>query len=184
MTENNYTIYTIQNKSEKKVLLKKTKEFVFKSNGGAEIDGKILSRKEIDDLIREMRRVMRKANGVGLSANQIGLNYRLFVAEVPNAEGEFKFYAIFNPQLEKTSNRKIALLEEGCLSVPKTFGKIKRNVEVKLIGLNKYGKPIKIKAWGLLAHVFQHETNHLDGKLFTDFAEELYEISPQKLETS
>ncbi|MFA6354344.1 MAG: peptide deformylase [Candidatus Paceibacterota bacterium] len=183
MAENSYAIYTIQNKSEKKVLLKKTKEFVFKSNGSAEVGGKTLSKKEIDDLIREMRRIMRQANGVGLSANQIGLNYRLFVAEVPNAEGEFKFYAIFNPKLEKTSNRKTALLEEGCLSVPKTFGKIKRNIEIKLTGLNKYGKPVKIKAWGLLAHVFQHETNHLDGKLFTDAAEELYELPPPKLET-
>jgi len=118
---------------------------------------------------------MRVARGIGLSANQIGLSDRLFVAEVPDQDGVLKFYAIFNPVIEKYS-KDYDFLEEGCLSVPGSYGEVKRSLEVVLKGLDKNGKAIKIKAWGLLAHVFQHEVDHLDGKLFIDKAKEVHQV--------
>jgi peptide deformylase len=161
-------LFTIENKEEKKFLSQKTKEFDFK----------MFNSKELTQLINKMKKIMRDSQGIGLSANQIGLPYRFFIAEVPSKEGN-KFYAIFNPKIEKTEGEKLEL-EEGCLSVPGVYGKTPRYEKITISGFNRYGKPIKIKAWGLLAHVFQHEIDHLDGKLFIEKAKELYEIKNQK----
>lgn len=131
---------------------------------------------DIKTLLQRMRHAMRKANGVGLSANQIGLPYRLFVAEVPSyPDGKMKFYAIFNPTIEKYSE-ETEFLEEGCLSVPGTYGEVERSLEVVLKGQDKNGKAVKIRAWGLLAHVFQHEIDHLDGKLFIEKARNIQNV--------
>ena len=116
---------------------------------------------------------MQLARGIGLSANQIGLGLRLFVAEVPDSEGNLKFYAVFNPKLGKVGKEKAAL-EEGCLSVPDTYGLVERPGRVLLTGFDKNGRPLKIKAWGILARVFQHEIDHLDGKLFIDRTKQIY----------
>ncbi len=167
-------ILTIQAKKEEKFLREKTKEFKFFKKG-VQINGREFSFKEIDDLIRAMRKKMREASGVGLSANQIGLPYRLFVAEVPDAEGSLKFYAVFNPRLEFSKKAK-AVMEEGCLSVPGKYGFVERFTDIKLAGLDKRGRSLRVKAWGFLAHVFQHEVDHLDGKLFLDKAREIYDV--------
>jgi peptide deformylase len=161
-------LFTIENKEEKKFLSQKTKEFDFK----------MFNSKELTQLINKMKKIMRDSQGIGLSANQVGLPYRFFIAEVPSKEGN-KFYAIFNPKIEKIEGEKLEL-EEGCLSVPGVYGKTPRYEKITISGFNRYGKPIKIKAWGLLAHVFQHEIDHLDGKLFIEKAKELYEIKNQK----
>mgnify|MGYP003922156025 CR=1 FL=1 len=110
---------------------------------------------------------MREANGIGLSANQIGLPYRVFVAQVPDLQGRLKFYAIFNPEIVKVSKEK-ELFEEGCLSIPDKYALVPRYSHIVIKGFDINGKKIKIKAWGLLARVFQHEIDHLDGKLFID----------------
>ncbi|MBI3588920.1 MAG: peptide deformylase [Candidatus Liptonbacteria bacterium] len=167
-------ILTVQVKKEDKFLREKTKEFKFFKKS-AQAAGRELSFKEIDELLREMRRTMREARGVGLSANQIGLPYRLFVAEVPDAQGSVKFYAVFNPRLEFPKKEK-AVMEEGCLSVPGKYGFVERVTSVKLNGVDKRGRAVKIKAWGLLAHVFQHEVDHLEGKLFIDKAKEIFDV--------
>lgn len=158
-------ILTISNAKEKKFLLKETKKFVFED----------WKRQDIEKLVREMKHAMRKANGIGLAANQVGLSHRMFVAEVPGEKGK-KFYAIFNPILEVAGDPDV-LLEEGCLSVPEVYGTVKRYSKATLRGEDKKGKQIKIKAWGLLAHVFQHEVDHLDGKLFVQKAEEVYKVA-------
>lgn len=150
-------ILLITNKGEEKILRKKTAEFDFKK----------FTRREINELVNRMRRIMRAANGIGLSANQIGLDLRMFVAEVPDHEGNPKFYAVFNPKIEKAGKEE-AIYEEGCLSVPGTWGDVERSEKIILSGSDRYGRPAKIKAWGLLARVFQHEMDHLNGKLFTD----------------
>lgn len=168
----NEEILIIENKKEEKFLRTKTKEFQF-SKKTAEVDGRVLTFKEVDELLRTMRKVMKMARGVGLSANQIGLPYRVFVAEVPDSEGHVKFYAVFNPTLEFQRKEK-AMMEEGCLSVPGKYGYVERFTDVKLSGLDKRGRSLKIKAWGFLAHVFQHEVDHLDGKLFIDKAKEIF----------
>lgn len=137
--------------------------------------------RELRALIREMRKTMLAAPGVGLSANQVGVSKRLFVARVPDGEGRSKFYAVLNPVLTKISKETLSA-EEGCLSIPGVFGTMTRPAKVTLEGLNPLGKRIKIKAVGLLARVFQHEIDHLDGKLFIDKATNLHLIqSDEKL---
>lgn len=161
-------IVTIENKKGEKFLRHKTEDFDFKK----------FSKKEVNNLLSEMKREMRKANGVGLSANQIGLNFKVLVAEVPAAQNKLKFYAVFNPKIEKFGTEKISL-EEGCLSVPLTYGDVERPEKIMLTGQDKNGKPIKIKAWGLLARVFQHEVDHLNGMLFVDKAKSIQKIDIQ-----
>jgi peptide deformylase len=158
-------ILTIDEKKENTFLRTKTVDFDFSK----------FTRKEITELIARMRRIMRKANGIGLSANQIGLNFRMFVAEIPDHDGGTKFYAVFNPKLEKVGGEK-KLYEEGCLSIPGKWGDIERHERVLVTGFDRNGKPAKIKAWGLLARVFQHETDHLDGKLFIDKAKKVHSV--------
>lgn len=158
-------IWVVSDKREEKFLRRKTTDFDFKN----------FTKKEIAELVAHMRRLMRAANGIGLSANQIGLNLNMFIAEVPDVEqGGMKFYAIFNPKIEKKSG-ETAVFEEGCLSIPGKWGYVPRSERVLLSGRDKNGKPVKIKAWGLLAHVFQHETDHLQGKLFTDRTKKVFE---------
>lgn len=152
-------ILTISNKREEKFLRAKTIPFDFASR----------SRKDIDYLIKTMKQKMKEADGIGLAANQVGISERFFVASVPTDKEGYKFYAIFNPHIEKYEEEGIEL-EEGCLSVPGNFGPVLRSKKVFLKGQDKMGKQIKIKAWGLLARVFQHEVDHLDGKLFIDKA--------------
>lgn len=158
-------ILEISSKEEEKFLRKKTIPFDFSK----------FSSKEIRETIKEMRKIMHQAEGIGLSANQVGLPYRFFIAEVPEENGYSKFYAIFNPQITKASTEKEEM-EEGCLSVPNCFGNTERSYKLVLEGQDYKGKKIKIKAWGLLARVFQHEIDHLEGILFIDKAKDLYEV--------
>lgn len=155
-------IWLISDKKESKLLRKKMADFDFKKH----------SKKNIREMLKKMRELMKKSDGVGLSANQIGLDLNVFVAQV-----EGKFYSFFNPKITKFSEELLEA-EEGCLSVPEVFGKVVRPGKVVLEGFDKNGKKIKIKAWGLLARVFQHEFDHLNGKLFIDKATDLhkYEI--------
>jgi len=156
-------IVTIAAKKDEKFLRKKTAPFDFKK----------FTRKEVNDLISRMRRVMHAANGIGLSANQIGLDVSVFVAETPDPQGGTKFYAVFNPKIEKIEKSTISF-EEGCLSIPGKWGEVTRSEQIVVSGYNKMGKPVKVKAWGLLARIFQHEIDHLNGKLFIDRAKNVY----------
>ena len=157
-------IFTVKNKKEEKFLRQKTAHFDFSK----------YSKKEIRELIKTMRQVMKDYLGIGLSANQIGLNIKVFVAQVAN-----KFYSVFNPEIIEYSS-ETSPLEEGCLSIPETFGKVERPEKVILVGQGSQGKKIKIKAWGLLARVFQHETDHLNGKLFIDRAKSVKRLESSK----
>ena len=130
-----------------------------------------LTRAGLDRLVPTMREAMREADGIGLSANQIGLDVAVFVARVEN-----KFYALFNPKIVKISEEADEL-HEGCLSVPHKVGVVPRPSRLTLEGKDQRGKPIKIKAWGLLARVFQHETDHLNGILFANKAKRMEALS-------
>lgn len=147
-------IVTIAEKKNEKFLRTPTALFDFSK----------YSKKEVRELVKTMRQSMHEAEGIGLSANQIGMNIKVFVAKVEN-----KFYAVFNPELVQLSKDQITL-DEGCLSVPGVYGAVDRPEKVTLKGLDQNGKALKIKAWGLLARVFQHEMDHLNGKLFIDKA--------------
>jgi len=161
-------IYTIAGKKEEKFLRKKAADFDFESMNKTEISG----------LVSKMRKIMRAQKGIGLAANQIGLPYRIFVAEVPDKDGSLKFYAVFNPKIEKFGDESL-YFEEGCLSVPATYGSVFRPEKIVLSGRDQRGKALKIKAWGLLARVFQHEVDHLEGKLFIDKAKGIHKLSEQ-----
>ncbi|HOK00448.1 MAG TPA: peptide deformylase [Candidatus Pacearchaeota archaeon] len=115
---------------------------------------------EIKKLIEDMAETMKKNNGVGIAAPQVGVLKRIIVIETENGIVPF-----INPKIIKKSKEK-ETMEEGCLSFPGVFLKIKRPKEVEIEALNKEGK--KIKAKGLLARILQHEIDHLDGILLID----------------
>lgn len=158
-------IYNVDVPEENKLLRMKMPVFDFTKYSG----------KEINDLIDRMKSAMHVARGIGLSANQIGLPFRVFVGQIPAQHGRPKFYAIFNPEIEKSSE-EVDAFEEGCLSAPGLYGDVKRPEEIVLRGFDKKGKPVKIKAWGLLARMFQHEVDHLNGTVFIDKATGLHKV--------
>jgi peptide deformylase len=119
---------------------------------------------EIRNLIKHMYDVMVEGEGVGLAANQIGIPLRLFVYDV--GEGP---HAVINPKIVKKSGSQIGV--EGCLSIPGLHGEVERANVAVIQGLDENGDPIKLTGEGLLARVFQHETDHLDGTLFIDRAD-------------
>ena len=176
-------ILTINDKKKEKFLRQKTAEFNFKTYSTA--TGKKFSKKQIKKLIANMKITMKKAPGIGLSANQVGLNLKLFVAQIPEKQLELEdekitlpateFYAIFNPEIKKISKEK-TIMEEGCLSVPGIFGEVKRPEKITIHGFDQNRKRIEIEAEGLLARVFQHETDHLNGILFIDKAKNIRKI--------
>lgn len=159
-------IWTVNNEKEDKFLHQETEEIDFNKE----------DKKKLRKLARDMRKAMVGAEGIGISANQVGVNKKIFVAQVPNDQGKPKFYAVVNPKITKSSSDKITF-EEGCLSVPGKYGPTERSEKITLEGFTPEGKKLKVKAWGLLARVFQHEVDHLNGKLFVDKAKEVYEYN-------
>lgn len=120
-------------------------------------------------LISDMKETLDSTDsGLGLAAPQIGENIRLFVLSPSLCENT----VFINPTISK-SLRQVRL-QEGCLSLPKIFGYLKRSKTVKITALDENGKKFKLKAEGLLAQAFQHEIDHLDGILFIDKTKELY----------
>jgi peptide deformylase len=117
----------------------------------------------------QMLETMRKANGVGLAAPQVGALQRLFVVELPEDEENDRpaeTYILFNPEIVKGRGEQIGY--EGCLSIPGYIGEVARRDLVTVKGLDETGKPVRLKVEGYLARVFQHEIDHLDGILYTD----------------
>jgi peptide deformylase len=113
-------------------------------------------------LADEMLTTMREHEGVGLAANQVGRLRRILVAATEDEE-----YVIVNPQIEeaaKTTEKAI----EGCLSIPDIQVEVERPTAVTLSGQDPTGSPLRIEASGLLARIFQHEIDHLDGVLILD----------------
>ena len=132
--------------------------------------------KNLQTLIDDMIETMREAPGVGLAAPQIGLSERIIVIEYFEREEDEekedapkRVWALLNPEIVKTSSEMLMGVE-GCLSIPGLVGEVERHASVQVRGLNRHGKPVKIKAEGWLARIFQHEIDHLNGVLFTDRA--------------
>jgi peptide deformylase len=132
--------------------------------------------KNLQTLLDDMVETMREAPGVGLAAPQIGLSERIIVVEYFEREEDEdvegapkKVWAVINPELTKVSEATLMGVE-GCLSLPGLVGQVERHAEVQVKGLNRHGKPMKIKARGWLARIFQHEIDHLNGIMFTERA--------------
>jgi peptide deformylase len=138
-----------------------------------------------------MVETMRDAPGVGLAAPQVGISERLIVIEYadPPEEGEDdeekvvkpKLYVVANPEIVKTSDEKV-LGVEGCLSIPGLVGEVERYSMVQVKGLNRRGQPVKIKAQGWLARIFQHEIDHVNGVVFPDLATRVWKPEPDEEE--
>jgi peptide deformylase len=123
-------------------------------------------------LENQMIDLMIKNRGIGLAANQIGLNSQVFVIGSKIISGFIQPQAFFNPVITKVSETS-SLDEEGCLSFPGLMMKIKRPTWIEASYQNIKGEWVHVKADGYLAKVFQHEFDHLHGICFTDRAGKL-----------
>ena len=144
--------------------------------------------KDLHSLLDDMVETMREAPGVGLAAPQIGLSDRIIVIEYyereedeENEDAPKKVWAVINPEIVKVSEETLMGVE-GCLSIPGLVGEVERHAEVQVKGMNRHGKPMKVKAKGWLARIFQHEIDHLNGVLFTELAARVWRPS-QEVET-
>ncbi len=114
-------------------------------------------------VLDNMRDTMYAADGVGLAAPQIGISKRIIVVD----PGE-QLFEMINPEIIYREGEQTA--REGCLSVPDTVGWLTRAQTIRVKGLNRNGESVEIEASDMLARVFQHEIDHLDGILFPDKA--------------
>lgn len=134
---------------------------------------------DLQVLIDDMIETMRAAPGVGLAAPQVAVPLRVIVIEYGEEEdGEEKpprLYAVVNPEIARIDT-ETETGTEGCLSIPGYVGDVERPVGITIKGQNRRGQQIKIKADGWLARIFQHEIDHLDGVLFIDRAEKVWEF--------
>ena len=126
--------------------------------------------RKFDDALRrlaeDMIETMQAAPGVGLAAPQVGVSRRLIV--VCDAENESAVYAVVNPKITRREGELTSA--EGCLSVPHLIGDVKRALKISLKGQDVHGKPFFHDAEGLIARVYQHELDHLNGILILDRA--------------
>lgn len=119
---------------------------------------------ELQKLIDDMFETMYDAKGVGLAAPQIGINKRLSVIDVTGDESQQ--LVIINPKVIESKGEES--YQEGCLSVPGAYDTVKRAAWVKIRALDRHGKEFEMDSDGLLGECFQHEIDHLNGRLFVD----------------
>ena len=137
-------------------------------------------------LVDDMVETMIDAPGTGLAAPQVAVNQRLIVVRLPDDEEskeEYgdeagRLYVLANPEIIKASKSMVEGIE-ACLSIPGYYGKVDRHESVTIKGLDRYGKPVRIKAKDWLARVFQHEIDHLDGQLYIDIAKDIWRVRPE-----
>lgn len=136
-------------------------------------------------LVDDMLETMVVARGVGLAAPQVAQSLRLIVIHLPGetdedreeyGEGAGQTHIVANPKIIKSS-RKLVAGTEGCLSLPGLFGEVERHDSIVVTGQDRRGDKIRIKAKGWLARVFQHEIDHLDGRLFIDLTDNIWRPS-------
>jgi peptide deformylase len=132
---------------------------------------------ELQTLIDDMVETLRTAPGVGLAAPQVNVPEQITVIEFGDEEDETvppRLYILVNPVISKLSKDTVVGVE-GCLSIPGLIGEVERAESVMVKALNRRGQPIRIKAKGWLARIFQHEIDHLNGVLFVDKAARLWQ---------
>ncbi|AWB46018.1 peptide deformylase [Paenibacillus sp. CAA11] len=145
-----------------------------------EMDAMMLFLKNSQD--EELAKKYKLRAGVGLSANQIGLNKRMFAAYFSDDKGVMREYALFNPKIISHSEAMIYLPEsEGCLSVDRSVqGFVPRYERIQIGAFNREGEPVKLRFRGFAAIVMQHELDHLNGIMFYDH---ISKENPYKLPT-
>ncbi len=147
----------------------------------------------IKEIISKMKAAMSaEEDGVGIAAPQIGESLRIFIVSkrvFENLDGEenaeetplkkFEDLVCINPEIVKLSKTR-KWLEEGCLSVRYLYGKIQRSTKATLRAYNEKGEKFERGASGILAQIFQHEVDHLNGVLFIDHAKDIEDLPPKK----
>ena len=121
---------------------------------------------ELEKLVADMLETMYYAHGVGLAANQVGVPKKLFVADISGGQDPNQVLVILNPEILETEGEE--KMEEGCLSLPGIYAPVTRAYRVKLRGQTP---TMEWKVWtaeGFLARAFQHEVDHLEGRVFID----------------
>src|SRR3989344_1401091 len=157
---------------------------------------------KIQKLIADMKEAMHgQPDAVAIAAPQVGANVRLFVVsgrafkiikkeknnennknnENSKKEKMIEDQVFVNPKITKLS-KETKSMEEGCLSVRYLYGKVRRSNKATVEAYNEKGEKVKRGGSGLLAQIFQHETDHLDGKLFIDKATDIVDLPPKERE--
>ncbi|WP_309121354.1 peptide deformylase [Paenibacillus sp.] len=129
----------------------------------------------IQKLLTDMAETMYDAPGVGLAAPQIGISKRVIVIDVGDDHGLIE---MVNPEIVEAGGEQLG--PEGCLSIPGLQGDVRRKDRLKVKGLDRNGNEIVIEADGFLSRAFQHEIDHLNGVLYIDIAERVYEPKPDE----
>ena len=143
---------------------------------------------ELTKILADMSIAMAtQRDGVAIAAPQIGVSLQIFMvsgAVLSKADkdyvGEKVDLVFINPKITKLSKDK-KLVEEGCLSVRWLYGTVNRSIKASITAINEKGEKIKRGASGLLAQIFQHETDHLNGILFIDKADDIWEMSEEEI---
>jgi peptide deformylase len=130
----------------------------------------------LHQFVLRMIKLMYETKGVGLAAPQVGHSKRVFVASPTGEAGKEMIF--INPELVEGEGSVEA--EEGCLSVPQVYSKIRRHQKVTIRAQDIYGTFFELKATELLARIVQHETDHLDGKLILDRMSNLAKMSHRR----
>ena len=120
----------------------------------------------IRQLVDDMHETMRAADGVGLAATQVDVHERVIVIDTSDARNEL--HVLINPEIIARSEEMV-FGDEGCLSVPETYDKVRRHARVTVRALDREGRSRDLEAEGLLAVCIQHEIDHLEGKVFVEY---------------
>lgn len=128
----------------------------------------------VQKLLTDMADTMYDAEGVGLAAPQVGILKRLIVIDVGDENGLIE---LINPEIVAQEGEQFG--PEGCLSIPGYRGDVRRALTVTVKGLDRNGKEVTYTGSELLARAFQHEIDHLNGVLYTDLAERVYQITSE-----
>lgn len=124
-------------------------------------------------LLDDMAETMYSADGVGLAAVQVGMLKRVVIVDTGD-----RLYEMINPVILEQSGSQTG--SEGCLSSPNQYGDVTRPMKVKVKALDRLGKEYTVEGTELLARAFCHEIDHLNGVLFKDLADDLYEVEEPK----
>jgi len=121
---------------------------------------------EIETLIRDLAETMYAAPGIGLAAPQVGVPLRAFVIDLSRGRSSDGLIALLNPEFVERDGMQLE--EEGCLSLPGFNATVARPLRARIKGIDLTGAERVIQGEGLLARAFQHEMDHLEGKVFVD----------------
>jgi peptide deformylase len=123
---------------------------------------------ELRVLVADMFATMYDAPGVGLAANQLGVDLQVFVIDCPDSENGSLVGHVVNPRLEPATDRELEIDDEGCLSIPGPYSDVPRLKHAVVTGFDSSGAPVRLEGHGRAARCLQHETDHLAGYLYVD----------------